>query len=103
MKTLLQLFLRLYQLALSPYLGQNCRFYPSCSAYAMEAIGRHGAARGTLLAGRRLCKCHPWHAGGVDPVPPLAGQAPSPAVLPSSLQPPAAAGNTDFSFRQIAD
>ena len=69
MKTVLLLLLRFYQLAISPYLGQNCRFYPSCSNYAREAIDRHGAAAGVLLAARRLCKCHPWHAGGVDPVP----------------------------------
>ena len=69
MKTALLLLLRLYQLAISPYLGQNCRFYPSCSAYAHEAIARHGVAAGILLAAKRLCKCHPWHAGGIDPVP----------------------------------
>ena len=103
MKSILLLLVRAYQLGISPYLGQNCRFYPTCSNYAREAIGTHGALAGSALAAKRLCKCHPWHAGGVDPVPPLAGQAPSPAVLPSSLQPPAAAGNTDFSFRQIAD
>lgn len=69
MKTPLLLLLRAYKLGISPFLGQNCRFYPSCSDYAAEAIHRHGALRGTLLATKRLCKCHPWHAGGVDPVP----------------------------------
>lgn len=69
MKPLLLLLLRAYQLGISPYLGQKCRFYPSCSSYAIEAITLHGAARGGLLAARRLCKCHPWHPGGVDPVP----------------------------------
>lgn len=69
MKTLLLLLVRGYQLCISPFLGQNCRFYPSCSQYAMEAIGRHGALKGGMLAARRLSKCHPWHAGGVDPVP----------------------------------
>lgn len=69
MKTLMMLLVRAYQLCISPFLGQNCRFYPSCSQYAMEAIGRHGALKGGMLAARRLAKCHPWHAGGVDPVP----------------------------------
>jgi putative membrane protein insertion efficiency factor len=69
MKTLLLLLLRAYQLGVSPFLGQNCRFYPSCSNYAAEAIRVHGTAKGSLLAVKRLCKCHPWHAGGLDPVP----------------------------------
>jgi putative membrane protein insertion efficiency factor len=69
MKPVLLLLLRGYQLGISPFLGQNCRFYPSCSEYAVQAVGLHGAARGSLLAARRLCKCHPWHPGGLDPVP----------------------------------
>lgn len=69
MKTLLLLLLRAYQLGISPFLGQNCRFYPTCSTYAAEAIREHGAAKGGRLAAKRLCKCHPWHPGGVDPVP----------------------------------
>jgi putative membrane protein insertion efficiency factor len=69
MKTLLLLLLRAYKLAISPFLGQNCRFYPSCSDYAAQAIREHGAATGGLLAAKRLCKCHPWHPGGLDPVP----------------------------------
>jgi putative membrane protein insertion efficiency factor len=69
MNRLLLLLLRGYQLLLSPMLGQRCRFYPSCSHYAIEAIQTHGAARGSWLAVRRLGKCHPWHAGGLDPVP----------------------------------
>jgi putative membrane protein insertion efficiency factor len=60
---------RFYQRAVSPALPPRCRFYPTCSAYAVEAIERHGAARGTWLAVRRLVKCAPWHPGGVDPVP----------------------------------
>ena len=69
MKHVLLLLLRGYKLAISPFLGQNCRFYPSCSDYAAQAIDLHGPARGSLLAARRLCKCHPWHPGGLDPVP----------------------------------
>lgn len=69
MKHLLLLLLRTYQYALSPFLGPSCRFYPTCSNYAIEAVREHGAARGSLLAVKRLCKCHPWHPGGVDPVP----------------------------------
>jgi hypothetical protein len=69
MKTLLLLLLRAYKLGISPVLGQNCRFYPSCSDYAAEAIREHGAEKGGMLAARRLCKCHPWHPGGLDPVP----------------------------------
>ena len=70
MKKLLVLILRGYQLAISPLLGQNCRFYPSCSHYAIEALQTHGAARGSVLAARRVCRCHPWNDGGHDPVPP---------------------------------
>ena len=69
MKSVMLFLLRLYQLTISPYLGQNCRFYPSCSAYTDTAIRRHGLLKGGLLSGKRLCKCHPWHPGGVDLVP----------------------------------
>ncbi len=69
MNALLRLLIRLYQLTLSPLLGPRCRFYPSCSEYALEALRLHGSRRGLWLALRRLCRCHPWHAGGVDPVP----------------------------------
>ncbi len=63
--------IRLYQVLISPWLGPVCRFEPSCSRYAMEAIGRHGVVRGLWLAVRRLLRCHPWHEGGWDPVPDL--------------------------------
>ncbi|HEY8770863.1 MAG TPA: membrane protein insertion efficiency factor YidD [Thermoleophilaceae bacterium] len=56
--------------AVSTRLPPRCRFYPSCSAYAVEALAEHGAARGAWLATRRVSRCHPWHAGGLDPVPP---------------------------------
>ncbi len=62
---------RIYQRLLSPLLPRACRFYPSCSAYAVEALQRHGAARGTFLTVKRLARCHPFHPGGLDPVPEL--------------------------------
>lgn len=61
--------IRLYRLLVSPFLPPACRFYPSCSRYAIEAIERHGALRGTALAAARLARCHPLHPGGVDFVP----------------------------------
>ncbi len=70
--------IRFYSRAISPALPPRCRFYPTCSAYAAEAVERHGAARGTWLTIRRLVKCAPWHPGGVDLVPaarPHAGTA----------------------------
>lgn len=69
MRKLLILFLRFYQLALSPYLGSSCRYSPTCSRYAMDALDKYGAAQGSWLAVKRVLRCHPWHAGGYDPVP----------------------------------
>jgi putative membrane protein insertion efficiency factor len=66
---LLLFLIRAYQLVLSPFLGGSCRFLPSCSAYAREAIETHGAWRGTILAARRLARCHPLGRPGLDPVP----------------------------------
>jgi uncharacterized protein len=60
---------RAYQWTLRPVLGCNCRFHPSCSDYALEAIAAHGALRGAALAGARILRCNPWHPGGYDPVP----------------------------------
>ena len=62
--------IRVYQRFISPFLPPSCRFYPSCSAYAVEALTVHGALRGSWLALRRLLRCGPWHPGGLDPVPP---------------------------------
>jgi putative membrane protein insertion efficiency factor len=61
--------LTLYRRYLSPLLPPSCRYQPSCSAYALEAIRSHGATRGALLAARRVARCHPWSAGGIDEVP----------------------------------
>jgi putative membrane protein insertion efficiency factor len=61
-----------YRYTISPLLGRNCRFEPSCSEYAIEALQSHGSFKGGWLSIRRVCSCHPWHAGGYDPVPPKA-------------------------------
>jgi putative membrane protein insertion efficiency factor len=61
--------IRLYRYCLSPYFGGQCRFAPTCSCYAEEAVRRHGALRGSWLSLRRLLRCHPWNLGGFDPVP----------------------------------
>jgi putative membrane protein insertion efficiency factor len=61
--------IRIYQLTLSPFVGQHCRFHPTCSAYALEAFECHGTLRGTWLTIKRIGRCHPLHAGGFDPVP----------------------------------
>ncbi len=64
--------LKAYRLLISPLYGQVCRYHPSCSAYALEAVTQHGSIRGSWLAVRRLARCHPWAAGGYDPVPKIA-------------------------------
>lgn len=61
----------LYRIALSPWLGANCRFQPTCSEYAIEALREHGLFRGGLMAVRRILRCHPWGSSGYDPVPPV--------------------------------
>lgn len=66
---LLLKLIRLYQLLLSPLLGQNCRFYPTCSNYAQQALKQHGLLKGTVLSVKRIVKCHPLHPGGIDEVP----------------------------------
>lgn len=69
MKSLLIALVKAYRLLLSPWLGGQCRFQPTCSIYALEALEKHGALAGAYLAGGRLLRCHPWCAGGCDPVP----------------------------------
>lgn len=69
MKWVMLALVRGYRYAISPMLGRNCRFVPSCSEYALEALERHGAIRGSWLAARRVCRCHPFSGGGYDPVP----------------------------------
>jgi putative membrane protein insertion efficiency factor len=66
---LLLLVIKFYQYLISPLLGYNCRFYPSCSSYTKEAIEVHGPLKGLCLGGRRIIKCHPYHEGGIDLVP----------------------------------
>ncbi|MFL6239033.1 MAG: membrane protein insertion efficiency factor YidD [Actinomycetes bacterium] len=73
MSRLLLVVLAAYQRFVSPLLGPRCRFEPSCSRYAVTAIRTHGAARGSWLAARRIARCHPFHPGGHDPVPPARG------------------------------
>ncbi|MFL3653947.1 MAG: membrane protein insertion efficiency factor YidD [Halioglobus sp.] len=70
MRRLLIFLISCYKACLSPFMGNNCRFYPSCSSYAQEAIDTHGAMKGSYLTLLRVTKCHPWHEGGEDPVPP---------------------------------
>ena len=69
MRYLFLLPIRLYQWLISPLLGSNCRFQPTCSQYAYDAIKTHGALKGLKLGAKRIGKCHPWHEGGYDPVP----------------------------------
>jgi len=69
MKTLLLALIRLYQLCLSPFLGAGCRFTPTCSHFATEALEKHGMLKGSVMTVRRVCSCHPWGKPGYDPVP----------------------------------
>ncbi len=69
MKRILMGIIRFYQLVLSPFMASNCRFYPTCSHYALEAVEKHGALKGSWLAVRRIGRCNPWHEGGIDLVP----------------------------------
>jgi putative membrane protein insertion efficiency factor len=69
MRDLICVLIRVYQLCISPWLGAHCRFHPSCSHYAHDAVREHGSLRGSWLTARRLLRCHPFHSGGYDPVP----------------------------------
>lgn len=69
MKQLLLALIRIYQYAISPFLGRRCRFFPSCSEYTAEALQKYGAVKGIRLGAKRLSRCHPWNPGGFDPVP----------------------------------
>ncbi len=87
--------LRLYKAFVSPLLPPTCRFHPSCSVYAMGAIAVHGPIKGVYLAARRVARCHPFHPGGLDPVPPLRGAAAEtvlaqtePALAQRLMEPP---------------
>ena len=64
---------RAYQWTVRPFIGSHCRFWPSCSEYAVEALQKHGAVRGSAMAAKRILRCNPWHEGGVDPVPHIEG------------------------------
>ena len=81
--TLVALPVRAYRLLLSPWVGHGCRFQPTCSVYALDALEMHGAARGGWLTARRICRCHPWGGEGYDPVPPLRGRRAPPGRKPS--------------------
>ena len=74
LRTALLGFIGLYRIAISPFTPASCRYWPSCSSYAEEALRRHGALKGVGLALRRLSRCHPWGGWGYDPVPPLKDQ-----------------------------
>jgi putative membrane protein insertion efficiency factor len=69
MARILMNMIKIYQLCLSPFFGQQCRFYPTCSQYAIEVINKHGVFVGSYYTIRRLLRCHPWHVGGHDPIP----------------------------------
>jgi putative membrane protein insertion efficiency factor len=69
MRFVLKFLIRVYQIALSPLLGPNCRYYPTCSQFAIEALEVHGSRKGAWLTIKRIARCHPWHEGGFDPVP----------------------------------
>lgn len=71
---LLALPVRAYRLVASPWVGHACRYNPTCSAYALEALARHGGLKGGYLAAHRICRCHPWGGSGADPVPPAKGR-----------------------------
>ena len=92
--------LRLWQMLVSPVYGQTCRFYPSCTAYAVEAVTVHGLVRGGWLAARRLGRCHPWNPGGVDLVPAKRARPDTPQT---AADPSASAGSLNTTAADVAD
>jgi hypothetical protein len=92
--------LRLWQLLVSPVYGQTCRFYPSCTAYAVEAVTIHGLVRGGWLAARRLGRCHPWNPGGVDLVPARKARA---ATTPTAADNASTVGSLNTTATDVAD
>ena len=86
MKHVLIALLKAYRTVISPLYGQVCRYHPSCSAYALDAVTHHGSLRGSWLAARRLARCHPWAAGGYDPVPGTTTPTDFPADRPDTLR-----------------
>ena len=86
-RNILIIVLKLYRRVISPIYGQVCRFFPSCSAYALEAVTVHGAIKGSWFAARRVTRCHPWSAGGLDPVPtPAHADWDDPSTVPLIIQ-----------------
>jgi putative membrane protein insertion efficiency factor len=86
-RNILIIVLKLYRRVVSPMYGQVCRFFPSCSAYALEAVTVHGAIKGSWFAARRIVRCHPWSAGGLDPVPsPASVDWDDPSTVPMIVQ-----------------
>ncbi|MCO5396888.1 membrane protein insertion efficiency factor YidD [Ralstonia soli] len=90
MTRVLLLLLRFYKVAFSPFVGAQCRFLPTCSDYARDAVLTHGPGVGSYLAAKRLCRCHPFAQGGYDPVPPAAGDAAPRSTDPTSTDATAA-------------
>jgi uncharacterized protein len=93
-KYLLIALLRAYRFAISPLYGQVCRYHPSCSAYALEAVTVHGSLEGSWLAVRRLGRCHPWARGGYDPAPPRRTRTAAATAPPDTEQQPLRGANT---------
>ena len=94
--------LRVYRAVISPLYGEVCRYYPSCSAYALEAVEVHGSVRGSWLAVRRLARCHPWTPGGVDKVPPRRGHG-SPVAAGRCGSPSPSCDDPSSDIRPLAE